>query len=255
MTTPIFPDLEGASVYITGGGSGIGAALTDGFLGQGAKVAFIGRSDATAFCDEMEGKHGARPLFLQGDVTDTARLQATIAEAAKAHGPVTVLVSNAANDQRQKLEDYTPEDWDRNQAINLKAYYFATQAVAPIMREAGGGSIINFSSISYMMGNAGYSAYVAANAGITGMTRAHARELGPDGIRVNALAPGWVLTEKQLEMWATPEDLEAHLARQCIPRHLKPEDITNPVLFLASSASAMMTAQCMVVDGGVVYTG
>ncbi len=255
MTTPIFPDLKGASVYITGGGSGIGAALTDGFLGQGAKVAFIGRSDATAFCDEMERKHGARPLFLQGDVTDTARLRRTIADAAEAHGPVTVLVSNAANDQRQKLEDYTPEDWDRNQAINLKAYYFATQAVAPIMRKAGGGSIINFSSISYMMGNAGYSAYVAANAGITGMTRAHARELGPDGIRVNALAPGWVLTEKQLEMWATPEDLKAHLARQCIPRHLKPEDITYPVLFLASSASAMMTAQCMVVDGGVVYTG
>ncbi len=255
MTTPIFPDLKGQSIYITGGGSGIGAAITDGFLGQGAKVAFIGRSDATAFCDEMEAKHGTRPLFLQGDITDTDRLQGSIAEAADAHGPVTVLVSNAANDQRQKLEDYTPEDWDANQAINLKAYYFATQAVAPMMRAAGHGSIINFSSISYMMGNAGYSAYVAANAGITGMTRAHARELGPDGIRVNALAPGWVLTQKQLDKWATPEGLEAHLARQCLPEHLKPSDVVNPVLFLASNASAMMTAQCVVVDGGVVYTG
>lgn len=255
MTTPIFPDLKDASVYITGGGSGIGAALTDGFLGQGAKVAFIGRSDATVFCDEMEARHGTRPLFLQGDITDTARLQGSIAEAAELHGPVTVLVSNAADDQRQKLEDYAPEDWDRNLAINLKAYYFATQGVAPMMRAAGGGSIVNFSSISYMMGAAGYSAYVAANAGITGMTRAHARELGPDGIRVNALAPGWVLTQKQLDMWATPEGLEAHLARQCIPHHLKPQDIVNPTLFLASSASAMMTAQCMVVDGGVVHTG
>ena len=255
MTTPIFPDLKGQSIYITGGGSGIGAAITDGFLGQGAKVAFIGRSDATAFCDEMEAKHGTRPLFLQGDITDTDRLQGSIAEAADAHGPVTVLVSNAANDQRQKLEDYTPEDWDANQAINLKAYYFATQAVAPMMRAAGHGSIINFSSISYMMGNAGYSAYVAANAGITGMTRAHARELGPDRIRVNALAPGWVLTQKQLDKWATPEGLEAHLARQCLPEHLKPSDVVNPVLFLASNASAMMTAQCVVVDGGVVYTG
>lgn len=255
MTHPIFPDLKDKSVYITGGGSGIGAALTDGFLGQGAKVAFIGRSDATAFCDEMEAKHGVRPLFLQGDITNTDRLQGTIGEAAAAHGPVTALISNAANDHRQKLEDYTPDDWDANQAINLKAYYFATQAVAPMMRAAGGGSIINFSSISYMMGNAGYSAYVAANAGITGMTRAHARELGPDGIRVNALAPGWVLTEKQLEKWATPEGLEAHLARQCLPEHLKPVDIVNPCLFLASTASAMMTAQCMVVDGGVVYTG
>ena len=255
MTKPTYPDLDGASVYITGGGSGIGAALTDGFLGQGAQVAFIGRSDASAFCDEMEAKHGRRPLFLQGDITDVDRLQGSIDEAASAHGPIRVLVSNAANDQRHALADLTPEDWDRNQAINLRAYYFATQGVAPMMKEAGGGSIINFSSISYMMGNAGYSAYVAANSGITGMTRAHARELGPDGIRVNALAPGWVLTEKQLDKWATPEGLEAHLARQCIPTHLKPSDIVNPCLFLASDASAMMTAQCMVVDGGVVYTG
>jgi len=149
----------------------------------------------------------------------------------------------------------TPEDWDRNHAINLKAYYFATQAVAPMMRAAGGGSIINFSSISYMMGNAGYSAYVAANSGITGMTRAHARELGPDKIRVNAIGPGWVLTQKQLDMWATPEGLAGHLERQCLKEHLAPEDIVNPCLFLASSASRMMTAQCVVVDGGTVYTG
>ena len=255
MTRPTYPDLSGQSVYITGGGSGIGAALTDGFLAQGAKVAFIGRSDASAFCDDMEAKHGRRPLFLQGDITDMNRLKRSILEAADAHGPVTVLVSNAANDQRHQLGDLSPEDWDKNQAINLKAYFFATQTVAPMMRDAGGGSIINFSSISYMMGNAGYSAYVTANAGITGMTRAHARELGPDKIRVNALAPGWVLTQKQLDMWATPEDLKGHLARQCLPEHLKPEDIVNPTLFLASSASAAMTAQCMVVDGGVVYTG
>ncbi len=253
--TPTYPDLKDASVYITGGGSGIGAALTDGFLGQGAKVAFIGRSDATSFCDEMEEKHGTRPLFLQGDITNVDRLQGSIDEAAEAHGPISVLVSNAANDQRHSLADLTPEQWDANQAINLKAYYFATQAVAPMMRAAGKGSIINFSSISYMMGNAGYSAYVAANSGITGMTRAHARELGPDKIRVNALAPGWVLTQKQLDMWATPEGLEDHLARQCIKDHLAPTDIVNPCLFLASAASNMITAQCLVVDGGVVYTG
>lgn len=255
MTTPTYPDLKHSSIYVTGGGSGIGAALTDGFLAQGAQVAFIGRRDCTEFCDAMEAKHGHRPLFLQGDVTDTDRLQETIKQATETHGPIKALISNAANDQRQKLEDYSPEDWDANQAINLKAYYFATQAVAPIMRKNGGGSIINFSSISYMMGNAGYSAYVAANAGITGMTRAHARELGSDGIRVNALAPGWVLTQKQLDMWATPEDLAAHLKRQCLPRHLDPKDIVNPALFLASEASAMMTAQCIVVDGGTVFTG
>lgn len=253
MTT--FPDLAGSSVYITGGSSGIGAALTDGFLGQGAQVAFIGRSDASAFCDEMEAKHGTRPLFLQGDITDMDRLAGSIGEAAAAHGPITTLVSNAANDQRHTLADLTPDDWDENQAINLKAYYFAAQAVAPMMRQAGGGSIINFSSISYMMGNAGYSAYVTANAGITGMTRAHARELGPDRIRVNALAPGWVLTEKQREMWATPEGLAAQMERQCLKAHLAPEDIVEPCLFLASKASAAITAQCLVVDGGVVYTG
>lgn len=255
MTLPTYPDLRDASVYITGGGSGIGAALTDGFLSQGARVAFIGRSDATTFCDEMEEKHGVRPLFLQGDVTDTARLQGTIQEAAAAHGDISVLISNAANDQRHAIDEMSPEEWDANQAINLKAYYFATQAVTPMMRKAKSGSIINFSSISYMMGNAGYSAYMAANAGITGMTRAHARELGTDGIRVNAIAPGWVLTQKQLDMWATPEGLAGHLERQCLKEHLKPVDIVNPCLFLASSASAMMTAQCVVVDGGVVYTG
>ncbi|MFK7877084.1 MAG: SDR family NAD(P)-dependent oxidoreductase [Paracoccaceae bacterium] len=253
--TPIYPDLKDASIYITGGGSGIGAALTDGFMAQGARVAFIGRSDATEFCDAMETKHGKRPLFLQGDITDLDRLKNSIDQAAQAHGPITALVSNAANDKRHSLEDLSPADWDWMQAINLKAYYFATQYVAPQMKQAGHGSIINFSSISYMMGNAGYSSYVAANAGITGMTRAHARELGPNNIRVNALAPGWVLTQKQLDKWATPEGLQAHLDRQCLKTHLKPEDIVNPTLFLASSASAAMTAQCMVVDGGVVYTG
>ena len=253
--TPSYPDLDGASVYITGGGSGIGAALTDGFMAQGAQVAFIGRSDASAFCNEMEAKHGRRPLLLQADITDTDRLQSTIQESATAHGPITVLVSNAANDKRHTLDELTPEDWDGLQAINFKAYFFATQAVAPMMRQAGHGSIINFSSISYLMGNAGYSSYTGANAGITGMTRSHARELGPDNIRVNALAPGWVLTQKQLDMWATPEGLQAHMDRQCLKQHLKPEDIVNPCLFLASSASAAMTAQCMVVDGGVSYTG
>ena len=253
--TPIYSDLKGASVYITGGGSGIGAALTDGFMRQGAKVAFIGRSDATTFCDEMETKHGTRPLFLQGDITDTAHLQATIDQAATAHGPIDVLVSNAANANRHSTAELTPEDWDWLQAINLKAYFFAAQAVAKGMQSRGAGSIINFSSISYMMGNAGYPAYVAANGGITAMSRALARELGPDGVRVNALAPGWVLTDKQLEQWATPEGLAAHLDRQCLKTHLVPQDVVDAVLFLASDTSRMMTGQCLVVDGGVVTTG
>ena len=253
--TVTFHDLEGKSVFITGGGSGIGAALTDGFLAQGAKVAFIGRSDASAFVTEMTEKHGRAPLFLQGDVTDTDRLKATISDAAEAHGDVDVLVSNAANDERHTTADLTPEDWDRLQAINLKAYFFAAQAALPGMQAKGAGAIINFSSISYMMGNSGYPAYTAANGAITALSRSLAREFGPDGVRVNALAPGWVMTQKQLDLWATPEDLAAHLERQCLKTHLSPRDIVDAVLFLASDASRMMTGQCMVVDGGVVTTG
>lgn len=253
--TATFHDLKGKSVYITGGGSGIGAAITDGFMAQGAQVAFIGRSDASTFVAEMEAKHGRAPLFLQGDITDTAHLQATIDQAATAHGPIDILVNNAANDKRHSTAELTPEDWDWLQAINLKAYFFATQAVAPAMKARGAGAIINFSSISYMMGNAGYPAYVAANGGITAMSRGLAREFGPDGIRVNALAPGWVLTDKQLEKWATPEGLAAHLERQCLKTHLVPQDVVDAVLFLASDTSRMMTGQCLVVDGGVVTTG
>ncbi len=253
--TATFHDLSGASVYITGGGSGIGAELTDGFLAQGAKVAFIGRTDASAFVEQMEAKHGVAPLFLQGDITDTDRLRETVSHAGEINGPITTLVSNAANDIRHNWLELSPQEWDDLLAVNLKAYFFAAQAVAPHMRIAGAGSIINFSSISYMMGNAGYPAYTAANGGITAMTRSLARELGPDGVRVNALAPGWVLTQKQLDKWATPEDLAAHLDRQCLKEHLKPQDIVDAVLFLASNTSRMMTGQCMVVDGGVVTTG
>ncbi|MFK7745138.1 MAG: SDR family NAD(P)-dependent oxidoreductase [Roseobacter sp.] len=253
--TATFHDLQGASVYITGGGSGIGASLTDGFLAQGAQVAFIGRSDASAFVEEMQAKHGRAPLFLQGDITDTDRLRETVQAATAAHGPITTLVSNAANDQRHKWLDLDPDEWDRLLEINLKAYFFAAQAVVPGMQAAGTGSIINFSSISYMMGNAGYPAYTAANGGITAMTRSLAREVGPDGIRVNALAPGWVLTPKQMDKWATPEGLAAHLDRQCLKTHLVPQDVVDAVLFLASKTSRMMTGQCMVVDGGVVTTG
>ncbi|WP_170589167.1 SDR family NAD(P)-dependent oxidoreductase [Ruegeria arenilitoris] len=255
MTQPAtFHDLDGASVFITGGGSGVGAALTDGFLAQGAKVAFIGRSDASAFVEEMRAKHGRAPLFLQGDMTDTALLHETMTKAAEAHGPLNVLVNNAANDKRHSLEETTTEFWDWMIEVNLKAYYFACQQAARQMAE-NGGSIINFSSISYMMGNAGYPIYTTANAGITGMTRSLARELGPKNIRVNALAPGWVLTQKQLDMWATPEDLAAHMDRQCLKEHLSPDDMIAPTLFLASTASRAMTGQCMVVDGGVVTTG
>ncbi len=255
MTNATFHDLKDASVFITGGGSGIGASITEGFIEQGARVAFVQRSDATGFCDDMEAKHGTRPMFIPCDITDIAALQAAIAQAAAAHGPITVLVNNAANDLRHTTQEVTEEFWDWSQAINLKAYFFACQAVVDGMREAGGGSIVNFSSVSYMMGNVGYPSYTTANAGINGMSRSLAREFGPDKIRVNALAPGWVMTDKQRDMWVTPEALAGHLDRQCLKEELMPQDIVDAVLFLSSKTSRMMTGQMMVVDGGVVVTG
>ncbi|MEP5322145.1 SDR family NAD(P)-dependent oxidoreductase, partial [Marinobacter alexandrii] len=208
-----------------------------------------------AFVAEMQQKHGIAPLYLQCDITDVAALQDAIREAAEAHGPISMLVNNAANDARHSLQDYSVEDWDRGMAVNLRPHFFTAQAVAPGMKQLGGGAIINFSSISYMMGSAGYPGYATSKSAITGLTRSLARELGPDGIRVNSLMPGWVLTQKQLDQWATPEDLETHLGRQCLKEHLAPRDIVDATLFLASQASRMMTGQAMVVDGGVVVTG
>lgn len=253
--TATYPDLAGASVFITGGGSGIGATLTEGFLRQGAKVAFVQRSDATAFCAEMAQKTGNRPLFFPCDITDIAALKTAVAAAAEAHGPITVLVNNAANDKRHATLDVDEAFWDWSMAINLKSYFFMAQAVIPGMKLAGGGSIINFTSISYMMGNAGYPAYTAANSAINGLTRSLAREFGPDRIRVNAVAPGWVLTQKQIDLWVTPDGLQAHLDRQCLKDSLAPEDILGGVLFLASQSAKMMTGQALVIDGGVVVTG
>jgi NAD(P)-dependent dehydrogenase (short-subunit alcohol dehydrogenase family) len=250
-----FHDLRGASVFITGGGSGIGADLTLGFLEQGAKVAFVQRSDASAFLDEAETATGVRPLFIPCDVTDVPALHAAMDQAAEAHGPIRILVNNAANDTRHTLADYSVDDWNRNLSVNLRPHFFTAQKAAPAMKAMGGGSIVNFSSVSYLMGNAGYPVYATAKGAITALTRSLARELGPDRIRVNALVPGWVLTQRQKDLWATPEALAGHMERQCLKEHLVPQDIVDATLFLASDASRMMTGQALVVDGGVVVTG
>lgn len=252
---PVFTDLHDASVFVTGGGSGIGAALTEGFLRQGARVAFCQRRDPAAFADHMAQATGNRPLPLTCDITDTPALQATLARAAAAHGPVTVLVNNAADDQRMETLGITPDDWDRSMAVNLRAYFTACQAVIPGMKAAGGGAIVNLSSISYMFGDTGYLPYITANAGITGLTRSLAREFGPHGIRVNAIAPGWVMTDRQRALWATPQAVAEHVKRQCLPDTLDPQDIVGGCLFLASRAARMVTSQCLVIDGGMVVTG
>lgn len=249
-----FHDLKDAAVFITGGGKGIGAALTEGFIQQGAKVSFVQRSDASELCDRLEQEHGNRPHYIQCDITDVDALRDAVKQAAAKHGPAGVLVNNAANDDRHATMDVTVEYWDNNHAINLRPYFFAVQAVIPGMQKLGGGSIVNISSISFMLGNHEYPAYSSANCAIMGLTRSMAGEFGKDNIRCNALAPGWVLTERQMEKWYSKEKGEAHLKKQCLPDHLAPDDMVGPVLFMASQASSKMTGQIVPVDGGAAYS-
>ncbi|QEG21438.1 SDR family NAD(P)-dependent oxidoreductase [Mariniblastus fucicola] len=250
-----YHDLKDSSVFITGGGSGIGAAITESFLAQGAKVAFVQRSDASEFVAEMKAKHGAAPLYIECDVTDVDALKAAIAQAGDAHGTITTLVNNAAWDNRHPVQGFTPDEWDSMMRVNLRPHFFGAQAVAPGMKEAGGGSIINFSSIAFRIAVQGFPAYATAKAGIVGLTNSMARELGPDFIRVNSVLPGWVLTKRQMDLWATEEALKEFLAMQCLPEHLHEKDIVGTVLFLASNSSRMMTGQSLVVDGGVTFPG
>ena len=249
-----YPDLDGIPVLITGGGSGIGAALTEGFVRQGSKVAFIDIADgpSLALCDRLEKEAGARPLYFRADLRDIAALRAAGGQAAAAHGPALVLVNNAARDDRHELAEVTEEFWDANQAINLRPHVFTAQAVAEGMKKAGRGSIVNFTSTSYMLNIGAMPSYTAAKAGIVGLTKGLAGALGPFGIRVNAIAPGWVITERQRKLWVTKDALDAHIARQCIREEMQAEDMVGPCLFLASDSSRMLTAQTLVVDGGVL---
>lgn len=252
MPSAQFPDLAGRSVLITGGGSGIGAALTEAFLRQKAKVAFIDIAEATslALCDRLERDAGSRPLFLKTDLRDIEALRGAVATAAKAHGDVTVLINNAALDDRHRLEDVTLDYWENNQAINLRPHLFTAQAVAPGMRQAGGGSIINFTSTSFMINHPDMPSYTAAKAGIIGLTKGLAGLLGKDNIRVNAVAPGWVITERQKELWVSDEALKSHVAKQSIKRVMRADDMVGTCLFLASDGAEMLTAQTLIVDGG-----
>ncbi len=247
-----YADLDGAAVLITGGGSGIGAALTEGFVEQGARVAFVDVATAPseALRDRLGKAYGTAPLFLRCDLRDIEALREAVATAEKAHGPATVLINNAAFDQRHDIAEVSPDYWDDNQAINLRPHFFTAQAVAPGMRSAGRGSIINFTSTSFLINHPDMPSYTAAKAGIIGLTKGLAGKLGPSGIRVNAVAPGWVMTERQRTLWVTEETLAAHVARQCIREAMQPQDMVGPCLFLASDASRMLTAQTMIVDGG-----
>lgn len=241
-----YPSLKGRTVFVSGGGSGIGASIVEHLAAQGAKVGFVDIDEPAS--KEVAGKTGA--LFLKCDIRDVKAYQAAIGEVAGKLGPITVLVNNAAHDERHKLEDVTPEFWDDRIAVNLRHAYFAIQAVVPGMRQAGGGSIVNFSSVSYHTMTANLSVYQAAKAAAIGMTRGLARDLGPYRIRLNAITPGWIMTRRQIDLWLTPE-AEADLMRaQVLKEKVYPADIARMVLFLASDDSRLISAQNFVVDGG-----
>lgn len=247
-----YPSLRDRAVFITGGASGIGAAEVEHFATQGARVAFadIAEEHASTLCARLKDAGHPEPFFQKCDITDTQALQSAITAAAARLGAITVLVNNAANDQRHRWQDMTPEYWDERMAVNLKHQFFAIQAVAPMMAKAGGGSIVNFGSISWHMGQGGMPAYTTAKAAVEGLTRGMARDLGPDNIRVNCVIPGWIMTERQITLWLTPE-AEADLIRaQFLKRKVMPEDVARLVLWLAADDSAMCSGHLWYADGG-----
>jgi D-xylose 1-dehydrogenase len=249
----IYSDLAGKVVLVTGGASGIGEAIVRRFAQQKSIVVFfdIKVEEGNRLARELSAE-GFSAHFLNVDLTDIAALRAGIADTRKAHGPVNVLVNNAAHDERHATEDMTPEYWDDRVAVNLKHSFFAAQAVLPDMKAANAGAIINFGSISWMAGQGGMAAYTAAKSGMLGLTRSLARDYGSYNIRVNAIAPGWIMTERQIDKWLTPEGEQELMRRQCLKRKLVPDEIAKFVVFLASDEASACTSQHYVVDGGWV---
>ncbi|WP_417318771.1 SDR family NAD(P)-dependent oxidoreductase [Emcibacter sp.] len=248
----VYPDLRGQHVFITGGATGIGAALVRSFSAQGARVAFIDfdEENALTICDEIEKAGAPRPWFKKVDVTEVPKLQAAIREAVDELGNIYALINNVANDSRHSPEEFSEEDWRKTLAVNLDPVFFAAQAAFPGMKEEQRGSIINFGSISALLGQPDMPGYITAKAAIMGLTRSLARAYGPSKVRVNTLMPGWVVTERQLDLWLTPE-AEADWQKQvALTDRLLPQDVANLALFLASSDSRMITAQELVIDAG-----
>jgi NAD(P)-dependent dehydrogenase (short-subunit alcohol dehydrogenase family) len=248
----IYPSLAGKAVFITGGATGIGASLVRTFAQQGCHVAFvdIAKDDGEALAAELR-KEFTQPIrFATCDVTRVGELRDTIASAAAECGDFTVLVNNVANDRRFDAQDMSEDDWKKSLSVNLDPAFFAAQAVYPMMLRQGGGSIINFSSINAIFGPARMPSYNTAKAGLLGLTKSLARDWGPEKIRVNAILPGWVITEKQLTQWLTPEIEQDWMKLVCLKDRLLPEDVANLTLFLAADDSRMITSQSFVIDGG-----
>ena len=245
----IYPSLKDKTVYVTGGATGIGAEIVRGFAEQGARVGFVD-------LDEKGGKALAAEhenvAFARCDLRDIESLKTAFAELRAQLGPASVLVNNAARDDRHDWRDVTPEYWDERMETNLRHQFFAIQAAAPDMIAAGGGSIINMGSNSWWEAGGGFPAYATAKAAVHGLTRTMARDLGQHRIRVNAVVPGWIMTERQKELWATPEALEAHRQNQCLPDLIEPVYVARMVLFLASDDAKMCTAGSYMVEAGSI---
>jgi len=249
-----YPSLKDRVVFVTGGGSGIGESVVEHFCAQGSRVTFVDIADgpSEALAARIAARGDRKPRFIHADLKNVAELQAAVERTGREDGPIKVLVNNAGNDDRHRSEDVTPTYWDDRMAVNLRHQFFAAQAVRPQMRDSGGGSIVNFGSVTWMIGDADCIAYVTAKSAINGMTRGLAREFGPERIRVNCVVPGWIMTKRQLDLWVTPEGEQQIDRSQCLPGRLYPPDIARMVLFLASDDSRMCTSQNYIVDGGWV---
>jgi NAD(P)-dependent dehydrogenase (short-subunit alcohol dehydrogenase family) len=249
-----YPSLKDRAVIVTGGATGIGESIVTHFARQGSRVAFLDIQDRPAeeLTTALASEGCPRPLYFHCDLTDLAALQVVVKQAIDALGSIDVLVNNAANDQRHSVEEVTPAFFDTSIATNLRPQFFAIQAVIPAMRSAGRGSIVNMSSISWMIPSTGVPLYVAAKAAIVGLTRTLAHELGPHNIRVNAVLPGAIVTEKQRRLWYTPEYKAEIMASQALKRDILPDDVARLVLFLAADDSSAITNQSYIIDGGWV---
>jgi NAD(P)-dependent dehydrogenase (short-subunit alcohol dehydrogenase family) len=254
VTFAHYPSLEGRVVFVTGGATGIGADIVSAFAQQKAKVAFcdLQREAGEAHADAIARRGDPRPLALAADVTDIPALQGAIAAARERLGPIGALVNNAANDRRHAVDEVSVEFWDQTQNVNLRHHFFAAQAVRADMKALGGGAIINMSSTAWRLGAGDMAAYATAKAAVVGLTRALARAFGPDNIRVNAIEPGAVMTERQRQLWyKTEESVAVMVERQLLRRVLLGDEIARMALFLASEDSRMITKQSFAVDAGI----
>lgn len=257
MNHAIYPSLEGKHVFITGGATGIGAAMVEGFFLQKAKVTFIDidKSNAEKLVESLKQKTVAQsfvPQFYFCDLLDLKATYSVIQKSIRKTGGISVLINNVANDKRHSIEETTEESWRNCLAINLDPVFFCTQAVKETMEEMGGGSIINFSSINALLGPENMPGYVTAKSAIIGLTKSLAKELGVNNIRVNCILPGWVVTEKQLKLWLTPEAEKNWMEQVSLKKRIRPEDVANLALFLAAEESSMITGQKFIIDGGRV---